>query len=76
MAVIKKVKLDICDIKEFNEAASSFTSSINLSQNNHVVNAKSVMGIYSLQLGNEMSLIVNDEDDESLVNKRFEKWYC
>lgn len=74
MAIMKTIKLDILDIPGFVNEASKFTEDIVISQNNAVVSAKSLMGINSLNLSSNASLIVYDTEDEQKVVNSFKKW--
>ena len=60
-----KIKLDSIDkVKEFVTRANSYTGKIQLSSGKYTVDGKSVMGIYSLDLKDE--LILEIEPGENL----------
>lgn len=73
MKDIYKIKLDIPDIHEFMQVANSIVNDINLYQGNAVVNAKSLMGLYALDLSKEINLTIRDCDDDEVIEK-FSKW--
>ena len=54
----------------FVKKASEFTSTIEVKCKGKVVNAKSIMGIMSLGLGqgDELTVVANGEDQEAAVN--------
>ena len=49
-------------VKEFNKLASSYTESIDISEGRHVVNAASILGIFSLDLLNPVTVTIHTED--------------
>lgn len=63
-AVIKLVSID--DVKEFVKKANDADYDIDLSLGKYTVDAKSIMGIFSLDLSREIGLTVHSDDDSFL----------
>ncbi|WP_394525983.1 HPr family phosphocarrier protein [Lacrimispora sp. JR3] len=57
-------------VQEFNRICSQFDCDMDLSQGKYTVDAKSIMGIFSLNLEEELELVANTEDKE-LVDEKF-----
>lgn len=55
----------IQDIRSFVETVIKFDCEIDLSSGRYVVDAKSIMGIFSLDLMNPITLTVNADDAEA-----------
>lgn len=56
------VKLNSIDkVKKFVEIVSKFNASMDLSHGRYVVDAKSIMGVFSLDLSNELCLSISDD---------------
>ena len=69
-----KIKLSsIQDVREFVDIVTGFDIEIDLSSGRYVVDAKSIMGIFSLDLTTVITLIAHT-DDASEVFKRLEKF--
>ena len=67
-----KVKLDIDNIKKFLVEVMKIDSDVSLVSGKYVVNAKSIMGIFSLDLSNPVDVILEEtaEDEcEDLYNR-------
>jgi phosphocarrier protein HPr len=72
--VRRKVKLEeISEIQEFNRICFQFDCDMDLVGGKYYVDAKSIMGIFSLNLDLPLELIA-DTDDEKLVDKKFAKY--
>ncbi len=64
-----KIKLgSIAEVKEFTALANSRSFEIDLVSGKYTVDAKSIMGIFSLDLTKDLTLILRGEDAE---NKEF-----
>jgi len=63
-AVIKLVSID--DVKEFVKKANKFDYDIDLSLGKYTVDAKSIMGIFSLDLSRELELTVHSDNTDFL----------
>lgn len=77
MKKVFKIKLDIADITPFIQKANKITNNITLYQGQTVVNARSVLGIYALDLSHPVKLVIDgvgDEDTEKLAYTLFPKW--
>lgn len=60
-----KVKLNsIADVKEFTSLANSRTFDLDLVSGKYTVDAKSIMGIFSLDLSKTLSLVLHGSDEE------------
>ncbi len=72
--VRRKVKLEeISEIQEFNRICFQFDCDMDLVGGKYYVDAKSIMGIFSLNLDLPLELIA-DTDDEKLVDEKFVKY--
>ena len=72
--VRRKVKLEeISEIQEFNRICFQFDCDMDLVGGKYYVYAKSIMGIFSLNLDLPLELIA-DTDDEKLVDEKFAKY--
>ena len=63
-AMIKLVSID--DVKDFVRKANMFDYDIDLSLGKYTVDAKSIMGIFSLDLSREIELTVHSDSREFL----------
>jgi len=62
-----KIKLNTFhDVQEFNAILTRFAFDIDLVSGRYIVDAKSVMGIYSLDLNNPIELKAHTDDAEEL----------
>ncbi len=60
-----KVKLNsIADVKEFTALANSHAFDMDLVSGRYAVDAKSIMGIFSLDLTKTLSLVLHGEETE------------
>ena len=72
--VRRKVKLEeISEIQEFNRICFQFDCDMDLVGGKYYVDAKSFMGIFSLNIDLPLELIA-DTDDEKLVDEKFAKY--
>ena len=61
----KKIKLNsIEDVKEFTSLANSKTYELDLISGRYAVDAKSIMGIFSLDLTKTLTLVLHGSDEE------------
>lgn len=68
-----KIKLtSIQDVREFVDIVTGYNIEIDLSSGRYVVDAKSIMGIFSLDLMNEITLTAYTDDVGDLF-KRLDK---
>ena len=67
-----KIKLDTFDkVKKFVNAVQTFESDIDLTSDRYIINAKSIMGIFSLDLSKPLNVVVHEEDGVNEANKIF-----
>lgn len=73
--MVKRVVMmpSINAVQEFNRICSHFDCDMDLSQGKYTVDAKSIMGIFSLNLDETLELVANT-DDEELVDEKFSKY--
>ena len=72
---VMRIKLDTPnDVKEFVNRAMMCKFDIDLVSNNHTVDAKSIMGIFSLDLSKPINLDVDDVHANDIDLVIFEKW--
>lgn len=64
---IRLVTID--DVKDFVKKANELDCEADLSLGKYVVDAKSIMGIFSLDLGRELELTVHSSSCEGFVNE-------
>lgn len=68
-----KIKLNtILDIKEFLNVVSKVPYDVDLVKGRYVVDAKSVIGVYTIDLSDAAELYIHAEDNECI--KLFDKW--
>lgn len=61
---IIKVKLNtMMDVQDFVRECSTFEEDIDITSGRYVINAKSIMGILSLNLANELTIHINSTDE-------------
>lgn len=61
----KKVKFDtIAQVQKFVDAISKIDADFDIIHNRYVIDAKSIMGIFSLDLSTELKLNVHTEDKD------------
>jgi phosphotransferase system HPr-like phosphotransfer protein len=58
----------ITDVKDFVHTVNSFPYDVDLSSGRYVVDAKSIMGIFSLELQRPITLEIHAENCEDLVD--------
>lgn len=58
---------DFSKIKYFNNIVSSFISDIDIVKGRYVIDAKSTMGIFTLDLSQPVDVIIHSEDDEEIT---------
>lgn len=64
MKNIIKVKLNtMMDVQDFVRECSTFEEDIDITSGRYVINAKSIMGILSLNLANELTIHINSTDE-------------
>lgn len=74
--ITKKIKLgNIREVEAFNHICSKFTCDMDLSSGKYYVNAKSIMGIFSLDLEMPLELMA-DTDDETAIEEAFKEFFC
>ena len=59
-----KVKLDIDNIKKFLVEVMKIDSDVSLVSGKYVVNAKSIMGIFSLDLSNPVDVVLEETAED------------
>jgi phosphotransferase system HPr-like phosphotransfer protein len=68
------VKLNsIAQVKDFVAEANKMTVDISLSSGRYVVDGKSIMGVFSLDLSRPMTLVI-DTEDEAVKQQCLEKF--
>ena len=77
MVIKIKDSLNVCTVALFIQEASQFDSSIYLEYDNKKVNAKSIMGMMTLNVesGEEISVSADGEDEDAALNS-IEKYLC
>ena len=68
-----KVKFEkVTDVTEFVNEISKLECEADLSSGRHLVNAKSIMGIFTLDISKPIELIIYSNNAE--IKNRFNKW--
>lgn len=64
------IKIDsISDVKDFVNIVSKYDFDADLESGRYAVDAKSIMGIFSLDLSKEIKLIVHSDDCDDFMNE-------
>lgn len=63
----------VASVQEFNRICSHFDCEMDLSQSKYMVDAKSIMGIFSLNLEETLELTAYTDEEEE-VEKAFDKF--
>lgn len=72
---VMRIKLNsINDVKEFVNRAMMCKFDIDLTSDRYVIDAKSIMGIFSLDLTKPINLDVDEEYSNSMDLVMFDKW--
>lgn len=68
-----KVKLDkIQDIKDFVEQATMLDCDLDLVRDRYVIDAKSIMALFTLDLSKPVDLVIHSDEEAAAVP--FQKW--
>ena len=71
-----KVKLtSISDVQKFVNAVSRFSGGVDLQSGRYVVDAKSIMGIFSLDLTKKITVEAHTEDAEAFAKSLHLTWF-
>ena len=62
-----KIKLKYEDLKEFIKTAESFESDIDIIKGRYVVDAKSIMGILSLDFSKDIFVKIHSSNEDEIV---------
>ena len=54
-------------IQKFNNIITNFESDIDLVRGRYVIDAKSIIGIYTLDLSKPIDVVINSDDDEEII---------
>lgn len=77
MCVTRRVRINTEDeLVSFVNLTNSFKSSIDIGNGNHIVDAKSVLGIYALGLSNslDVAILSTDEDEQVRFYNEMERY--
>ena len=75
METIMKIKLNtVNDIKEFVNRAMMCEFDIDLISGRYIIDAKSIMGIFSLDLSKPINLAINEIHANDIDLVMFKKW--
>lgn len=67
------IKLNMVDdVKLFIEEVTNIDADVDLQKNRYVVDAKSIMGVFTLDLSEPVKVVIHS-DDESLIEP-FKRW--
>ena len=57
------------DVKDFNRTVALYDGDVDLVSGRYVIDAKSVMGIFSLDLSKPINIQIHGDDAEALIEK-------
>lgn len=64
-----KIKLsNVDDVKKLVQITGTFSSDIDIQSSRYVIDAKSIMGVFSLDLSKELTLRIMSEDIDEIEN--------
>lgn len=69
---MKNVKISLGsleDIKEFNRITCSFDSPVSLSVGNYKVNAKSIVGLFTIETNTKVDLMIDSDNYRDYLSK-------
>ncbi|HIU02591.1 MAG TPA: HPr family phosphocarrier protein [Candidatus Onthocola gallistercoris] len=69
MKEIKIMLPSIEDVKKFNMIVTRYTGDVDLVSGRYVIDAKSIMGIFSLDLGKEINVQIHGDAPEKLAEE-------
>lgn len=72
-----KIKLKYDDLKEFVKVTESFESDIDIVKGRYIIDAKSIMGILSLDFSKDISVVIHSNNEDEIAKfletmKRFQ----
>lgn len=66
----KKIKLkSIREVESFNKICSGFSCDMDLKSGKYYIDAKSIMGIFSLNLESDLTLIAHNDNEDEILEK-------
>ena len=68
MKTIEVLLGSINDVKDFVNAVSRYSYDVDLTSGRYVVDAKSIMGIFSLDLSKPIKVEIHDDNCDALLN--------
>lgn len=57
---------DFMKVKNFTQVVSKFESDIDMVRGRYVIDAKSIVGIYTLDLSEPIDVVLNSDDNEEI----------
>ncbi len=69
MKTVKIMLSTINDVKDFVNAVTMFNGEADLSSGRYVVDAKSIMGIFSLDLSSPITLTIHSDNADTLIER-------
>jgi phosphotransferase system HPr-like phosphotransfer protein len=69
MKTIEIMLGSITDVKDFVNAVNKYSFDIDLTSGRYVVDAKSIMGIFSLDLSKPIKVEIHSDDCDALLNE-------
>lgn len=75
MKEIMKVNLGTVEkVRTFVRTAMELKEPISLKSGRYIVDSKSIMGVFSLNLSNPITVLASLDADENIIRKHFKKW--
>jgi len=69
MKTVEVILGSINDVKDFVNSVSKYSFDIDLTSGRYVVDAKSIMGIFSLDLSKPIKVEIHSDDCDALLNE-------
>lgn len=63
-----KIKLKYEDLKEFIKIVTSFESNIDMIKDHYVIDARSIMGIMSLDFTQPVTVVIHSSNEDEIVH--------
>lgn len=72
---VKTIKLTVVtDVQELVKIVTAFNGDVDLRSGRYLVDAKSIMGIFSLDLSKPIDVIVDNEEDADILFEKLDKF--
>lgn len=70
-----KIRIDTVEkVRDFVAKTSTIETELDITSERYTINAKSIMGIFSLDLKKELHLIIHNDEEVNIVKEKIEKY--